>query len=45
MNHWKDLDSELNEDIWGLGYKIATKCNKQNNLPFNMTAKNKRNIA
>lgn len=35
--HWMDLCTELNENVWGNGYKIATKHLKNQSLPYQLS--------
>nr|CAI5836285.1 unnamed protein product [Callosobruchus analis] len=42
---WKNVCTEINDDVWGNGYKIATRLLKNQNLPYNMTREAKLDIA
>ncbi|KAG5875400.1 hypothetical protein JTB14_031374 [Gonioctena quinquepunctata] len=42
--HWDDLCRELEDDIWGTGYKIATK-KLVGHTPFNIAVEQKNKVA
>lgn len=42
--HWKNLCSELENDVWGAGYKIAMKHLGSQSLPYNLSLDQKTEI-
>lgn len=42
---WKELCNELENDIWGTGYKVVMKNIGETSLPFNLSEKRKEEIA
>lgn len=43
--HWEKLCRELDEDIWGEGYKIVSKCTRPTSLPYNLGVEQRKQIA
>lgn len=43
-DHWKALLDELDEDIWGEGYRIATRYLAPGNLNYKLPTKTRRRI-
>ncbi|KAK9681358.1 hypothetical protein QE152_g38368 [Popillia japonica] len=43
LKHWKELCREMDEDIWGSGYRIAVR-RLNNNKPYNMSVSTKKDV-
>lgn len=43
MRHWKQLCEELENDVWGAGYKIVTG-KLTNNIPPKLSTEQKRDV-